>query len=424
MARAMGLAVEAGRAGVSGRPHAAARGRGAVVARVAGCWSEADTGSPMASRHGPGLRGAAGAPASCSDVRGPAGRSRPRSTGRSGAWPSRIGGWPTSSPPGCSASQTALDERLGPAGPARLGERRTGAAGGAAARRLPAHGARPGARARGGRHQRRAGQGGRRRARGRVRERGAAAPGRRTACRAPDAPAEATTRGAAGATRHSHPPGWCERWVARFGPAETERAAPLEQHAAPARAAAGAGEPGGARAALAGGRDRGRAGAVRRGTGRPTGRGPRDLPGYAEGAFIVQDPAQALLALVRRPAAGRVALRRLRRARRQERSRSGARLARVVAADASRARVRRLAENLRRAGSGREYRGRRRRARVRRSRPADAVLLDAPCLGTGTFARHPDARWRVTPEALASLAEQPGRAARRRRRRRWRRAGC
>ena len=33
----------------------------------------------------------------------------------------------------------------------------------------------------------------------------------------------------------------------------------------------------------------------------------------------------------------------------------------------------------------------------------DAVLLDAPCLGTGTFARHPDARWRVTPDALAAL---------------------
>jgi 16S rRNA (cytosine967-C5)-methyltransferase len=32
------------------------------------------------------------------------------------------------------------------------------------------------------------------------------------------------------------------------------------------------------------------------------------------------------------------------------------------------------------------------------------VLLDAPCLGTGTFARHPDARWRATPAALAELA--------------------
>jgi 16S rRNA (cytosine967-C5)-methyltransferase len=41
-------------------------------------------------------------------------------------------------------------------------------------------------------------------------------------------------------------------------------------------------------------------------------------------------------------------------------------------------------------------------------RPSDVVLLDAPCLGTGTFARHPDARWRVTPEALATLAREGG----------------
>ena len=36
-------------------------------------------------------------------------------------------------------------------------------------------------------------------------------------------------------------------------------------------------------------------------------------------------------------------------------------------------------------------------------RSVDAVLLDAPCLGTGTFARHPDARMRVTPEALERI---------------------
>jgi 16S rRNA (cytosine967-C5)-methyltransferase len=35
----------------------------------------------------------------------------------------------------------------------------------------------------------------------------------------------------------------------------------------------------------------------------------------------------------------------------------------------------------------------------------DALLLDAPCLGTGTFARHPDARWRVTGDALQDLVQ-------------------
>lgn len=35
----------------------------------------------------------------------------------------------------------------------------------------------------------------------------------------------------------------------------------------------------------------------------------------------------------------------------------------------------------------------------------ESVLIDAPCTGTGTFRRHPDGRWRVGPEDLASLVE-------------------
>ena len=55
MARAMGLAVEAGRAGVPGGPDAAARGRGAVESRRAGCWSRSLPRSPRGT-HEPRAR--------------------------------------------------------------------------------------------------------------------------------------------------------------------------------------------------------------------------------------------------------------------------------------------------------------------------------------------------------------------------------
>jgi len=133
-------------------------------------------------------------------------------------------------------------------------------------------------------------------------------------------------------------------------------------------------------------------------------RRPQELPGFAEGAFVVQDPAQALVArfwdipagatvydACAAPGGKTIAI--------------AHRARRVVAADRSRDRVRRLAENLERAGHGNEHPVVA-DAAAPPVRPVDAVVLDVPCLGTGTLARHPDARWRVTPEALDGLAQE------------------
>jgi 16S rRNA (cytosine967-C5)-methyltransferase len=77
----------------------------------------------------------------------------------------------------------------------------------------------------------------------------------------------------------------------------------------------------------------------------------------------------------------------------------------VLAADPSGARLALVRENAARLGLGAERFG---VVVARAEEPpvqaADLVLLDVPCSGTGTFRRHPDARWRVTLEGIASLA--------------------
>lgn len=199
----------------------------------------------------------------------------------------------------------------------------------------------------------------------------------------------------------SHPRWLVERWLERFGPEET--AALLRWNNSRPRLVLQA-----ARTPLDALERRWREAGIEVvpavfGAGLMTDRSrPQLLPGFAEGGFIVQDPAQALLAwyadlpsdatlydACAAPGGKTIAL--------------GRSTGHVIAADLSRPRIRRLAQNLLRAGSGREHPivADARQMPVRR---IGAVLVDAPCLGTGTFARHPDARWRVSADALAVLA--------------------
>jgi 16S rRNA (cytosine967-C5)-methyltransferase len=205
------------------------------------------------------------------------------------------------------------------------------------------------------------------------------------------------------AVAHSHPEWLVGRWLARFGAEATERLLVWNNTTPslviqPARWS----------------RARLEEALTERGIGFETARWdaglvvqarrPVDLPGFHEGAFYVQDPAQRQVTrffdlppdqliydACAAPGGKSLAL---------------ARTARfLVAADRQRPRARRLRENLARAGTG--------PAAVivaDATRPplrsAPALVLDVPCLGTGTLARNPDARWRITEPALEHLVTQ------------------
>ncbi|MEA4838322.1 MAG: RsmB/NOP family class I SAM-dependent RNA methyltransferase [Rhodospirillaceae bacterium] len=86
---------------------------------------------------------------------------------------------------------------------------------------------------------------------------------------------------------------------------------------------------------------------------------------------------------------------------------------RLVACDVHDSRLKKAAERLRRAGAHNVTRhvltSEADKWVKRQAGSFDAVLVDAPCSGTGTWRRNPDAKWRLTPEDVAELVALQGR---------------
>ena len=130
---------------------------------------------------------------------------------------------------------------------------------------------------------------------------------------------------------------------------------------------------------------------------------PRDLPGFPEGAFIVQDPAHALLCRYAAIPPGTVVYDACAApgGKATMLDRSGAR---VLAGEARRVRLGALRETARRAGVAIRVVVADLLTAPFRQGTFAAVLVDAPCSATGTMAHHPDARWRVTPRMITRAA--------------------
>ena len=136
----------------------------------------------------------------------------------------------------------------------------------------------------------------------------------------------------------------------------------------------------------------------------PAGTRVAELPGYADGAFWVQDAAAALPARLLRAQPGE-AVADLCAAPGGKAAQLAATGAAVTAVERDARRIARLRENLHRLGLAATIV----QADATTWRPPaslDAVLLDAPCSATGTIRRHPDVMHLKSPEDVARSTVQ------------------
>jgi 16S rRNA (cytosine967-C5)-methyltransferase len=128
-----------------------------------------------------------------------------------------------------------------------------------------------------------------------------------------------------------------------------------------------------------------------------------ELPGYAEGAWWVQDAGAALPARLLGDVRGKTAID-LCAAPGGKTMQLAAAGARVVAVDVSEKRLERVRENLARTGLAAEPVAADATA-WRPAEPASLVLLDAPCTATGTIRRHPDIQRQKTRADVERLIQ-------------------
>lgn len=127
-----------------------------------------------------------------------------------------------------------------------------------------------------------------------------------------------------------------------------------------------------------------------------------EVGSFKQGLFFVQDPAATLVTQYAAIPAGAIVadLCAAPGGKALELSRTASS---VVASDRSLGRMSRVMSNIERLDS-RNISVMIADARRPAIGPVDAVLIDVPCTGTGTFRRHPEARWRLKVSDLAVMA--------------------